>query len=435
MNKRDRPYLETALESLGGGIGAIAGSGLVIASAATPAISLAAGAAGAVGGVMLAKSNGVAGTIRDFENYRAICRCLIDKFDADIRHCDVLRHDQHRQALLDALNVLKAAQVISTSRSDDRIPNDEIWDFPTTQVDPETLRHSASLLVANRPIKINCSVISVAALCALRSISSRYSRFGLVLDIHSDFRNGKEQMASLTARGPYDFIIAPNDPFFLAQEKATKPYRIVGPTNGEIQYAFRRKSRHQPRAVSVLTYATSSAELHFRAKTGVPSNAEPEFIEDAMEIAERLEDIGGGDCVFAWEPLSNLLYNNPDFEPIPGSRHTIQFSLFCHKSWRRANKRSQRDAFKQIFRNEWLYCMSNRQEHLYRLQQDNAFMHNFALGCGRALPTSTVIRALRWLRYNLPSVFQLGAKETEQSHALEPAVEPDTNGQSAPPAQ
>jgi hypothetical protein len=435
MKNRDRPYIETALESLGGGLGAIAGSGILIASAATPAISLVAGAAGAVGGVMLAKSDGVAEAIRDLETYRTICRCLKDKFDADVQHCDLLRHDQHRQAHVDALSVLKSARVISKSLSDNRIPSDEIWDFPSTLVDPENLRHQASLLVANGPIKVNCSVISVAAACTLYSISRRYRRFGLELEIHNDFQNGKAQMAAITTRGPYDFIIAPNDPFFLAAESVTSEYRILGPTNGEIQHAFRRKSRHQPRAVSVLTYALSSAELHFRAGIGVPSNAEPEFIEDAMEIPERLEDIGGGDCVFAWEPLANLLNNNHDFEVVPGSRHTIQFSLFCLKSWRHPKKRLHRNAFKQIFRNEWLHCVANRQEHLDRLQRDNDFIRHFALGCGRALPSSTVVRALRWLRYTLPSVLHLNSKETEQSHALEPAAGPVSGGESSPPAQ
>ncbi len=388
-------------------------SGILIASTATPAISLIAGAAGAVGGVMLARSDGVTNAIRDLESYGAICQCLIKKFDADVQQCAIIRHDRHQQALKDAISVLEAAGVIQPSRSDDRIPNDENWNFPSTLVEPETLQHSVSHLVAAGPIRVNCSVISVAAICTLYSIARRYRRFGLEIEIDNDFRNGREQMAALSSREPYDFIIAPNDPFFLADKNATKSYRMLGPINGEIQRIFRRKSRHEPRSVRVLTYKSSSAELHFLSRRGVPSNAEPEYVEDAIEIAERIDDIGGGDCVFAWEPLSDLLDGHDGFEPITGSKHTIQFSLFCHRSWRHVKKKSLRNTFKQIFLNEWLYCVANRNEQLRYLQKDIHFMRHFALGCGRTMPSSVTVRALRWLKYTLPSGLQVETNETE----------------------
>jgi hypothetical protein len=399
-HRRERPYIETALESLGGSLGVFVG-GTLGPFIDSDVSSVTGSMAGAVAGVILAKSEIVSSTLADFDAFMHVSRCVNAKFEADMRHCDLFRGDRYEQAKKDAVKVLKGAKVIGEGGPDERIPEDEDWQFPGKVEAPATLAHLALRLAQQGVIKINCSVISVAAIATISSLAKRYEQFGLKLEIHTDFRNGREQMRALEARGPYDFIIAPNDPFFLAPDSLTRSYRLVGPTNGEIQHLFRRKAEHNPKSARILTYAESSAEIHFRAGIGIPRNSDPEYIEDAFTIAKRLSDLGGGDYVLVWEPLAYLMdttTHKNNYEKCEGSRHTVQFSLYCHKSWRHNKRKSLRDAFKQLFRNEWLYCYRTMHQHVCRLQEDDEFMRNFALGCGMVLPNSAVVRAVHYLR-------------------------------------
>ena len=313
-----------------------------------------------------------------------------DKVDADFD--DSFLSDTHRAvwALEQAKGFVKLAQKVDVPKLDRRFEPLVDVRIASGLLDDQSVRDCLRALRKNRkPIRISCTAVCAAAVGVLKRMQQEYGnekKYGddaLRLEIDFEPSNGRDQVTKLVKGDVFDFAIVPNDPFLFAQYKKTLPYKLLLACHGADQVLFMRKGPKylRSRTIPLHVLVESSAELHFRYH-GVMRAMEMIPVGDAEEIPNLIQNMGGGEGILAWNPLSSSLKNNPDYEEIPNTWHRIYYSLRCQDRWATPRATRQREAFQTLFVDRWRFCNRNRRLLYSLLYRDREFLLRFKKGAG-----------------------------------------------------
>lgn len=257
--------------------------------------------------------------------------------------------------------------------------NNEVWEF-RNDLD---ISQEIELLLDLGEISINVSSLNTGVIATLMSLNERYGQYGLCINIDHSCVNGIQQIQAINHNPSqkYDFLISPSDTFALSPGKGTFAYRSLGPINSHTQCTFRKNSLTDFREKSIYTFENSSAEMQYLLKIKIPDEVKgKEPVPSNTNILGVLNDMGGGDYIIVWEPFASILRTKKEFQEIERCRYEVVFHLFARDCWYKSDLARERIAFKRLFQNEWRRCCGDRGRSLHLLQQDYAYLANFAKG-------------------------------------------------------
>ena len=118
MSGRKKPYLETVLESIGGGIGGLIGTSILLGTGLGPVGVILGTAAGGVLGVASARSNLLQSNFKAVRQYISVLQNLQNKFNTDVRLARILKNAEAIQTTRKIINQLDQAKIIPKTTSD-----------------------------------------------------------------------------------------------------------------------------------------------------------------------------------------------------------------------------------------------------------------------------------------------------------------------------
>ena len=128
--------------------------------------------------------------------------------------------------------------------------------------------------------------------------------------------------------------------------------------------------------------ADASPEEQFLVGRGLPDGGHLEMVTSIVALRKRIEhDLEPGDGVLTWEPHRSGVGLDGDFEEV-GEAYRVWDVLFCHKRWRTGSLSPLKEQMKNLFFNEWRFCMENIGWAERCLLQNRSFLEYFALGAG-----------------------------------------------------
>jgi len=153
----------------------------------------------------------------------------------------------------------------------------------------------------------------------------------------------------------------------------------------ERQYGFIKKGTTEPKDYHVFMPG-SSAALQHKAGRGIscPTRT-PIPIPRGEQIPWLIESLlrpSSTEGILVWEPLAYIFQENPNFETVHGSEFPIWIWLFCHREWLTEAREKQREAFRQLFIDEWRRCKADQKRAFRLVTRPFGVLDYFAVSAG-----------------------------------------------------
>jgi hypothetical protein len=315
---------------------------------------------------------------KDLGSLESERKALQQKLHLDFANANISDAQRVASAMHEATRNLEDARLVPPGGRDPRLaPPEAVFTAQTWSGPPsaKAIREVTGL----QQLMISCSAIYPAAVSVLLSIKNKYLP-QLVLDVNAI--NSIEVVQHLEQRGDYDFLVAADDPMFLAGGEGSFKYRRVLPLLQAPQWIFHRKD-DAPDGARLLILATgSSGASQFLAGRTLPRTT-PEYIA-AAEIRERALALEPGELIPAWEPIASELRKVPELGILPGSNYEIHVSLYSHtKKWTGSpGGTAALRSFVEVFVSEWMACSEDLGYCCNLLEADENFMWFFTQGAG-----------------------------------------------------
>ena len=277
-------------------------------------------------------------------------------------------------------------------RADNRAPREPLF-VPrrdTWSSSPEGKSQTASRAAAlveytkATPLVINVGSYNAACIAVMQSLRRRFG-----LETRTDFQglSGRQQVLHLYNEEGTDFLFAPHVPVLLVGDHAALDYRRITPVHSYEQVLLQKSGAGRGRKRKLLVYKGGYPEEQLLARVAIPDSAEPEMVGGLEKLLEKVQDLGPGDMVIAWEPLASGLESQNTF--VRRSEYRCWVSLHCHKRWHRGALRDLKEQFLRLFASEWAYCRWNSEWAIECLGLEPRALESFIAGSGLAMNPSS----------------------------------------------
>jgi len=381
--KNPNPYLDAFVSNMASSAGGVI-AGLTIGGVSlgpTGAIVGSGIGAALAAAAIRAKYSSNSPTIMDrLRQYFLVRNLLKNKLYDDLRLSFLDNPDKFKAESTRIRQQIREAGIL-TGLTDKRLP-DEDWNCHERIEELEKrkiINESVKVLQKYGRITIALSSIMTGAVSALKQVKDHHN---LDLEIRFDEACGRTQIGLIESYpNEFDFHIIPSDPVFLNDPKITDHYTFVGPIHGEVQRVFQKKSLIEfSQHSAIWAYSQSACEMQFKLGIGVPRQVEMKPLDTFSSIPQILPELPSGDYVVLWNPVANALADKHGLVYVQGSEYCVTYCLFVNRRFRRSPE--IKEAFKRIFRYEFLRCRSNPRKAENILRKDNMYMTRFAEGCG-----------------------------------------------------
>lgn len=259
---------------------------------------------------------------------------------------------------------------------------------------------AANLNKRGTPLRVLITSIAAGPMATLRSLQIR-EKIGDSIEIYFHDVNGRDQVKTLDkSRDYFDFVIAPDGPFWLPVGEFRSIYQPWIPLFSEDQFILANCGINLKKANRIWVYPFSSAQLQFRAWLPPKRKSKKNKMERgwlgsvreepcaARDITRIAATLAHDDLIIAWEPLATEIIRQSsaknggsaklmriDDEPFP-----VVFTMFANVS--NPVSKTLYESFSECFIAEWNYCRANLR-HAWELLRSNAeYLAYFGAGAG-----------------------------------------------------
>ncbi len=297
-------------------------------------------------------------------------------------------------------SILAAAELPSVSAIQLGVDQVRTTSFTGLRDELLTRRLTAKLNERGTPLRVLITSIAAGPMAVLCSLQIR-QKLGDSIKIYFHDVNGRDQVKTLDQSGQtFDFVIAPDGPFWLSAGEFRSFYQPWIPLFSEDQFVLANRGINLKKAKRIWVYPFSSAQLQFRAWVPAKRKSKSNVMERgwlasireepcaASDISRLAAVLAHDDLIITWEPLATEIIRQStggnsgsaklvkvNEEPFP-----VVFTMFANVS--NPDTKALYETFSECFISEWNYCRVNLRHTWDLLRSNTEYLAYFGAGAG-----------------------------------------------------